>query len=181
MSFQFLLNAVTLLFNESPWHCCPPSGCQKLLTLVKAGRTSRKCCSNPGSNPAKCIDAFHWDKHTCIPEFLFWWSFICGWIEGAFREDGNEMMESQQSTCYTDLSLKKKTHPNLKGKRSSPSWTLEGGKRLHGILRKGTFMVWFLPHSAKQDVVYILCRYPGLHSTISASVWWKQTSTEKLL
>lgn len=34
-------------------------------------------------------------------EILSWWSFIYG-EKGVFREDGNEIMESQQSICYPE-------------------------------------------------------------------------------
>jgi len=68
----------------------------------------------------KCTDAFHWDKCKSILEILLWCSFIYGGVEEVFRQDGNEMMESQQSTCYTDLK-EKTNNPNLKGNSSSPS------------------------------------------------------------
>lgn len=54
-------------------------------------------------------------------EILFWWNFIYIEKEGAFRGDGNEMMESQQSTCYPESQkTPTKNSPNLKGE-SSPS------------------------------------------------------------
>lgn len=113
-------------------------------------------------------------------EILSWWSFIYG-EKGVFREDGNEIMESQQSICYPESQkTPKKTPPNLKGKRSSPNWAQEG-KRLHQTRSKGTFAVWLLLHSVKLGLVYLLIRYAWLHSVISASMRWQQTSTDNLL
>lgn len=59
--------------------------------------------------------------------------------KGVFREDGNEMMESQQSTCYTDLKGKKPS--NLKRKKEFSQLNTGRGKRLRGTLSKGTFTV----------------------------------------
>lgn len=53
-------------------------------------------------------------------ELFSWWSFVYREKERVFREDGNEMMESQQSTCYPE-SQKTPTEisPNIKKKKFS--------------------------------------------------------------
>lgn len=93
------------------------------------------------------------------------------------------MKRWRASKAPATLNLKKpqqKTSPNLKGKRSSPSWTQQEGKRLHKTLSKGTFTVLLSSHSAKQGLVYILVRYAWPHSITSASMRWQQTSADKL-
>lgn len=51
-------------------------------------------------------------------EILSWWSFIYRGKEGVFREDGNEVMESQQSTCYSEpLKTPTKNLTKLKRKK----------------------------------------------------------------
>lgn len=76
---------------------------------------------------------------------------------------------------------RKKTSKNLKGKRSSSSWTQEEGKRLHKILSKETFTVCFYRSQQNLGLVCTLIRYAWLHSIISASMRWQQSSTDKML
>lgn len=114
-------------------------------------------------------------------EILSWWSFIYRGKEGLFREDGNEMMDSQQSTCYSEpQKTPTKNLTKLKRKKKFSQLNTIKGKRLHKTLSKGTFTVWLLLHSAKQGLVYILVRYAWPHSITSASMRWQQTSADKL-
>lgn len=65
-------------------------------------------------------------KH--ILETLFWWIFIYGGTEEVFKEDGNEMTESKQSTRYTDLKEKKTTNQTQKAKGVLPVEHWKKGK-----------------------------------------------------
>lgn len=111
----------------------------------------------------KCTEAFHRNKHKWMLELFSWWSFVYREKERVFREDGNEMMESQQSTCYPE-SQKTPTEisPNIKKKkRVLPAEHKKKGKGYmkhwaRGYLQFDFYGIqqnwaWCMPSSGKHD------------------------------
>lgn len=164
-------------FSLVPLHCCLMNltdtaalhrgKCQRLLTLVKAWKPVGKAAQIQATYKERWeLSAQMHFTGTNINASLRYCFGGASFMEG-LREHLGKMVTKwwRAGKAFANWPQgKKPNQPNLKGKRSSPSWTLEGEKRLCGTLSKGTFMFWFLSRSAKLGFMYILRRYSRLHN-----------------